>query len=176
MRLFFGLSLPGEIRRCAAAHARSLESRFPGRYVLPENYHITLAFIGHVPDERMPDVQAILQQSIRNVPPPLLTLGDTGFFGRRDRAIVVIRVHDSPSLLPVHDALIRALDEACLPADHGPFSPHITLARHVSLPPDPLEACPAASFSPSMAHLYLSARDNENILRYTPVYTAPFSI
>mgnify|MGYP002287003791 FL=1 len=48
MRLFYGLSLPDDIRAEAAFAARQAEARMPGRYGVPSNYHITLAFLGEV--------------------------------------------------------------------------------------------------------------------------------
>lgn len=176
MRLFYGLSLPDDVRRCAAEHAQMLSSQFPGRYVLPENYHITLAFLGDVPEDRAADAFDILRQYTLNMPPPLLTLGETGFFGNRERAIVTIRIQDTPPLLPLHQSLVQALDNAGLPADHGPFSPHITLARKASLPPSPLPHCQTVSFCAPHAHLYLSARNTENVLTYTPIFTTPFKL
>ena len=119
MRLFYGLSLPDNVRRCAADHAQVLSSQFPGRYVLPENYHITLAFLGDVPEDRAADACDILRQYTINMPSPLLTLGETGFFGNRERAIVTIRIQDTPPLLPLHQSLVHALDNAGLPADHA---------------------------------------------------------
>lgn len=174
MRLFYGLSLPDDVRRLAASHAQALSAQFPGRYVLPENYHITLAFLGNVPDERIEDARSILRRCTQDAPPLRLTLGETGFFGSRERAIVTIGVHDAPPLLPLHQSLIHALDDAGLPADHGPFSPHITLARRVSLPISPLPRCSGISFQTTEAHLYLSARNTENILTYTPIFATPF--
>ena len=176
MRLFYGLSLPDDVRRCAASHAQQLAAQFPGRYVSEQNYHITLAFLGDVPAERMDDAQDVLRRCILSVPPPMLTLGETGFFSSREKAIVVIHVIDFPSLLPLHQSLVQALDDAGLPADHGPFSPHITLARRVSLPDSALPACKPLSFSPAHAHLYLSARNDQNILSYTPLHSFPFRV
>ena len=56
MRLFYGLSLPDDVRRCAASHAQQLAAQFPGRYVSEQNYHITLAF--H--EESEPDLKKTL--------------------------------------------------------------------------------------------------------------------
>ena len=176
MRLFFGLSLPEEVREVTRRCAMEAQRVIPGKYALGENYHITLAFLGDVPAERMDDAQDVLRRCILNVPPPVLILGETGFFSSREKAIVVIHVKDFPSLYPLHQSLVQALDDAGLPADHGPFSPHITLARRVSLPDSALPACKPLAFSPTHAHLYLSARNDQNILSYTPLHSFPFRV
>jgi len=174
MRLFFGLSLPDEIRAATAACAKAAEGVIPGRYALCENHHITLAFLGDVPRERLEDARDVLERCAAKFPAPLLTLDGFSYFGRAQNGILILRVKSEPDLQPLHDALARTLREAGLPADPGPFSPHITLARHARIP-ERLPVCGRLSFSAAAAHVYLSARDGENILRYTPLYTVPFS-
>ena len=129
MRLFFGLSLPDEIRAEAARCALDAQQTIPGRYSPMENYHITLAFIGDVPQERLPDAQAVLSKTIARFPAPRITLDKPGHFGRAQNGILILHAKAKPALAPLHDALVKNLNAAALPADPGPFSPHITLAR-----------------------------------------------
>lgn len=173
MRLFFGLSLPDEIRDATSACARAAREIIPGRYALSENHHITLAFLGEVPPERLCDAQRVLAQCISLHPAPRLTLDGFSHFGRAENGILILRVKSEPALDSLHDALIRALIREGLPADPGPFSPHITLARHAQLG-DSLPVCPPLSFTAAHAHLYLSARDAQNALRYTPLHSISF--
>lgn len=174
MRLFFGLSLPDEIRAVTACCASHAAQAIPGRYADPENHHITLAFLGEVPESRLEDAQRVLSGCISQHPAPKLSLDGYDYFGRAQNGILILRVMSKPALDPLHDALIRALHEAGLPADPGPFSPHITLARHAQIG-ESLPACPAAGFEAACAHVYLSARGADNVLRYTPLYTIPFA-
>ena len=60
MRLFFGLSLPEDIRMITAQCAREAQRSIPGRYALSENHHITLAFVGEVPESRLEDAQRVI--------------------------------------------------------------------------------------------------------------------
>lgn len=175
MRLFFGLSLPEEIRAAAAACAQSAAASVPGRYALPENYHITLAFIGEVPPEHLTTAVRVLKDCISRFPAPRLALSGAGHFGRAQNGILILHADAEPALDPLHGALCSALAACGLPADPGPFSPHITLARHADvtrgLPPSP----PQLSFTAECAHLYLSARDEQGVLRYTPLASARFA-
>ena len=127
MRLFFGISLPDFMRQAVSARAAACEALIPGRYVRKENYHITLAFLGNVSEEQVGDAKDVLRRCIETLPAPLLTLGETSFFGRPQNAILIARVSSTPALEPLHDTLIRHLHAAALPFDSGPFSPHITL-------------------------------------------------
>jgi len=124
--------------------------------------------------ERLKDAQRVLEGCV-SFPAPRLTLDGFSYFGKESNAIVILRVKSEPALDGLHEVLVSALEEEGLPVDHGPFSPHITLARHARIP-EALPQCPEASFVAAQAHVFLSARDEENILRYTPLYTVPFQI
>jgi len=176
MRLFYGLSLPDGVRALTAQRARDAESVIPGRYAPPENHHLTLAFIGEVPEDRLPQAREILARCAARFPAPRISIGGYSHFGRAQNGILILTAHSEPDLAPLNRALKAALKEAGLPFDPGPFSPHVTLARHADVsagyPPAPAPVC----FTAACAHLYLSARDPENVLRYTPVHTEIFTI
>ena len=179
MRLFFGLPLPPSARQAVFARAQEAQCLLSGRYSLPENYHLTLAFLGEVADERVPDAQAVLRECTASFPAPTVTLGAVDHFGRADRAILILRAQSDPSLEPLHEKLVIALKNANLPCDLGPFSPHVTLARRADATrlPSLAPACfsPCAAFRAPHACLYLSARDEADVLRYTPLFRANFA-
>ena len=177
MRLFYGLSLPDYIRAEAERAARQAETLMPGRYGVSSNYHITLAFLGEVPPERLGNAEAILTAHAAQTPAPTISLESVDFFGRAENAILILRARSIPALNALHDALVADAQANGLPADPGPFAPHITLARHAQTTPDALAAVRVSplSFVPKAAHLFLSARDESNILRYTPLFTADFA-
>lgn len=173
MRLFFGLSLPDDVRAVTAACARQAQRVIPGRYALGENHHITLAFLGDVPEEKLEDARGVLARCAADFPAPALTLDGFSHFGRTENGILILRVKSEPALDGLHGMLFGALRAAGLPADPGPFLPHITLARHARIE-GPWPECPAVSFRAEQAHVFLSARDEENVLRYTPLHTVSF--
>ena len=174
MRLFFGLSLPPQIRAATADCALQAQQTIPGRYALAENHHITLAFLGETPPERFEAACGVLARCAADFPAPRLTLDGFSHFGRAQNGILILRVKSEPALDALHARLISALHEEGLPADPGPFCAHITLARHAQIP-DILPSCPALSFEAAQAHVFLSARDSKNILRYTPLHSVPFA-
>ena len=173
MRLFFGLSLPDAIRSATAACAKEAAGQIPGRYVPGENHHITLAFLGDVPQVRVEDARRVLARCAGMHPAPRLTLDGYAYFGRAENGILILRVKSDPPLEALHEALVGALHQADLPADEGPFSPHITLARHARIGGE-MPACPPLSFTAEQAHVFLSERDGDNVLRYTPIHTVSF--
>jgi len=171
--LFFGISLPADIRAVTSRCALEAERVIPGRYALSENHHITLAFLGDVEEERLRDARNVLARCAGDSPAPRLTLDGFSHFGRAENGILILRVKSEPVLDALHDRLVCALREEGLPADLGPFSPHITLARHAKVQYG-FPECPAVSFMADRAHVYLSARDSKSILRYTPLETVTF--
>ena len=172
MRLFFGLSLPPQIRAVTQQCALEAQRTIPGRYALWENHHITLAFLGDVPQEWLEDAQRVLKGCV-SFSAPRLTLDGFSHFGRAQNGILILKVKSEPALDGLHDVLVHALEAEGLPADRGPFSPHITLARHACVG-QTLPDCPRVCFTAEEAHVFLSARDEENVLRYTPLYSVPF--
>ncbi|MEU8658032.1 RNA 2',3'-cyclic phosphodiesterase [Actinoplanes philippinensis] len=90
----------------------------------PEKWHVTLAFLGDVPDEGVPVVAAALA----DVPPPgpiRLRLGGAGRFG----SVVWAGVHgDLERLGAFREDVRRALADAGFPIDARPFRPHFTIS------------------------------------------------
>ena len=176
MRLFFGFALPDDVQQETARLAALAESLIPGRYSGAENHHITLAFLGEVDESRVEEARALLARLIASVPAPTLTLNRADFFKRPEHGILILRVLCTPGLSGLHDALCTALLKEGFPCDPKPIAAHITLCRHAKITPEALSALsPAAlSFTPRCAHVFLSARDEENRLRYTPIASVPF--
>ena len=180
MRLFIGLPLPRDARQGAAALAARAAEVIPGRYALVENYHITLAFLGEAPPEDVPRIAAVLARCLSCAPAPLLSPGQPGIFGRMENGILVLHMASQPALEPLHDALCAALRSEGLPVSDGPFTPHVTLARHARASPEALRALTARAagipcFRADCASLFLSARDERGVLRYTVLCSFPFS-
>lgn len=180
MRLFIGLSLPGDAQQATARLAARAAELIPGRYALAENYHITLAFLGESQPRDVPRIGEVLARCAARMPAPLLSPGQPDVFGRMENSILVLRMGSLPALEPLNESLCATLRSEGLPVSDGPFTPHVTLARHAAASPQALHAlsAPAASvpsFRAQRARLYLSARDEHGILRYTPLLDAPFS-
>ena len=174
MRLFFGLTLPPHVREATDAYARRASCSIPGRYAPGGNHHLTLAFLGEVEPQRVQEAAAILAACAGAFPAPQVTVTAPSHFGRAENAILILRAESEPPLAPLHDALCDALRAALLPCDPGPFSPHVTLARHARLSGAQMPPFSPVRFKAAQAHVFLSARDSQNVLRYTPIAEASF--
>ncbi len=123
-RLFSGIELPAEIAQRLTMLRGGLEG---ARWVEPENYHITLRFIGDVDG----DTATRFSEALSRIEADAfsLTLDGTGSFGRGKPRAVWAGVTSSEPL----DTLRRAHEKAALIAGLEPeprnFHPHVTPAR-----------------------------------------------
>ena len=100
------------------------------RWVKPQNIHLTLAFLGDLPIEKLPPLKSALDGSIPGMEPFELEAAGTGFFGRPSRPRVVwAGIADCPPLMQLQQRTVYALQRANIDFDAKPFSPHLTLGR-----------------------------------------------
>ena len=101
------------------------------RRVKAENLHITLAFLGQTPDERLDDVTAATREAAALVVPFTLLFDRAGRFPERGRPRVAwLGIADgAPSVLTLGEGVYAALRRRGLHFDDRPLAPHLTLAR-----------------------------------------------
>ena len=131
MRLFIAIPLPPDL---ATRAAEILPTSLPAlRRVKAENLHVTLAFLGQTPDDRLGDVTAAAQEAAASVPPFTLTFDRAGRFPERGRPRVVwLGIADgASSVLELGTAVYGSLRSRRLRFDERPLAPHLTLARVV---------------------------------------------
>ena len=126
MRLFVGLELPWELRQRVAmlAHAG-----IPGaRWVPPENYHLTLRFIGETPGHVAEEIDHAL--AALTAPSFILTLTGIGTFAKGGRSQSLwVGVERSEPLERLQGKIENALQRCGLEPERRRFQPHLTLAR-----------------------------------------------
>ena len=129
MRLFIALEIPAAARRLLARDAEIFRGLCPrGRFVPPENYHLTLAFLGETDPARLPSAEEALEGCPSS--PLLLTAGEPGRFG----ATLWRSVRGGDDLYSLRDRLYRELRERGFPLEERAYIPHLTLARRCPLP------------------------------------------
>ena len=184
-RLFVAIDLPDGARaRIAAAvadlrgalRARDIESAF--RWVAIENLHLTLRFLGNLPDADAARVKAAMAAAVEQPPVPM-SLGGLGTFPPRGRPRVlhVALTEGIEPLRRLRDAVDARLSPLCRwEHETRPFAPHLTLARTrdaAKFQPDEFSrliagtAWPAVSFHATHATLFSS-----RTLPAGPEYTA----
>ncbi len=123
-RLFTGLEMPAD----AVSVLTGLRGGLPGaRWIDPENYHVTLRFIGDVDNRTASSVADMLDRIRRSA--FSITLDGIGVFGGRKPHSVFAGVTSSPDLAALQAEQERMMQMLGLPPDPRKFSPHVTVAR-----------------------------------------------
>lgn len=125
IRLFVGLDLPSSLRDSL----ESLTGGIPGaNWTPPENYHVTLRFIGEVDEDCCEDIHDALSE-IR-APAFDLHVAGLGAFESGHRAHTLwVGVPKEPPLVHLRDKVERAVKSTGLEPEHRKFTPHVTIAR-----------------------------------------------
>jgi RNA 2',3'-cyclic 3'-phosphodiesterase len=123
-RLFTALEIP----RHVAESLSMMRGGLPGaRWIDPENYHLTLRFIGDIDDALARDIAGLLGR-VQRRPFELRLNGLSSFGGRKPRALVASVTAVQP-LLELQAEQERLLQRLGLEPEGRKYIPHVTLAR-----------------------------------------------
>jgi 2'-5' RNA ligase len=123
-RLFTAIEIP----RHVAESLSMMRGGLPGaRWIDPENYHLTLRFIGDIDVAWARDIAGLLGR-VQRRPFELRLDGLTSFGGRKPRALVA-SVTPVPPLLELQAEHERLLQRLGLEPEGRKYIPHVTLAR-----------------------------------------------
>ena len=130
MRLFVALVIPSTIRKTLAALIESLRAVSPQtRWVRPENLHVTLKFIGEVPEAKLAAIRSELS-NVHSDHPVLIDFRGLGFFpSEKYPRVFWAGIEASPNLKTLAGDVDLAMEKLGIRREQTPFSPHLTLAR-----------------------------------------------
>jgi 2'-5' RNA ligase len=131
LRLFAAVDLPERAKEAAVRATEPWRERYPkGRWIPPENWHVTVKFMGRTWPRLREWVGEACRDAAGSIRPFRLSLEGMGAFPGPTRARVLwVGLVDSESSLP---ALARALDERLareFRPEKRPFRSHLTVAR-----------------------------------------------
>lgn len=145
MRTFVALDLPEgfvyETGRLARRLARSIE----GRFMPPESYHVTLAFLGDVDERGVASALGALDDACRAASPVSVACSGLGTFGRSSDATLWLGLAPSEGLAALAADLRDGLARRGATFDEKPFKPHVTLARRARIGACELDGLPFPS-------------------------------
>lgn len=180
MRLFLALTLPeeavdllSEIQDAAGPGGIGPDS---ARLVPVENLHLTLAFLGDLPETALEPVDAALR-SLR-APEVTLTFGGGAAFGGGRNRAVALAADGGAALRDLHDRIRSRLHGAGVVLERRRFRPHVTLLRVrtareaaralAKLPPGPLGPFQCTGFGLFSSTLHRDGARHEELARYPP--------
>ncbi len=100
------------------------------RWVRRESLHLTLKFLGEVPEKRIPEIEKVLSEAGSITGPFEIGLRGTGVFPSYSRPRVLwVGIKENGHLSELQRAVEDKLSEEGFPKEDRPFHPHITIGR-----------------------------------------------
>lgn len=128
---FFAVKLPESTKLVMKEHCEKLKETLPfHRWVHHQDMHITLAFLGYAPSEKLEMAEKKTAEKIFGTKPFQLRIDRLGVFGKQDSPrIFFADTEESNELQLIRQKVYTACEEAGFKLETRPFRPHITLAR-----------------------------------------------
>jgi 2'-5' RNA ligase len=130
-RLFFALWPGDDLRAALAPRLRDLQPQGHGRPQSPDQWHVTLEFLGTVPEARLAAVREAAE-AVRAAPFELVF--DAVEHWRRPAVLCLVARGLPPALEALVAQLRAGLATRGFEPEQRPFRAHLTLARKVTRP------------------------------------------
>jgi 2'-5' RNA ligase len=136
MRLFAAIELDEPARAAIAEEQRRLAELLRGhrasvpRLVSAEHIHLTLVFIGEVPDDRAKTIVGAAAAPF-DLPPFGVGFGGIGAFPPRGapRVLWLGLADGAPAVVELQEVVASRLEHVGVPREQRPYHPHLTLGR-----------------------------------------------
>ena len=133
IRTFLALELPQTVRNKLSAHAELIsgyDKLQQIRWLLQENYHLTLAFLGDVEYVLISSLQLQLEQNLRyNIAVPFRFSEITPFPFSGTPKIVAAMLEHSDELIQLQHNTVKCVRSFGISLERRRFTPHVTLGR-----------------------------------------------
>lgn len=132
MRIFVGVFPPLDVLRKLEAALADIPTGERGvRWTTTDQRHVTLFFLGEIPDDRVDELKRRLARAAQNVPPFVATLkGLDGFPNLQSpKTLFVSSDSEASGWRRLTEALRPELDFLGFKIERDGFRPHLTLAR-----------------------------------------------
>jgi RNA 2',3'-cyclic 3'-phosphodiesterase len=129
MRRFVAVPLAAHVTAALDAALLPVRAAVPDlRWTEPSGWHVTVAFLRSLPDERLGELVAAVRPVAAELPPLVLRMGVPVVFGA---ATLVVEVEDTPAgaTATLGGCVQEAILAAGLPVERREVRPHVTLAR-----------------------------------------------
>jgi len=133
MRTFIAVDFPPEIIAKVAKIIQYFKTQTPEKamkWVPVENLHLTVKFLGDVPENKLDQVKTILSSSLKRTPSFNIEIGGLGIHPNKNKPRVIwLNIACDQELIDIHQNLNMALVPAGIEPENRKYSPHLTIAR-----------------------------------------------
>ncbi len=135
MRLFVAAELPERLLEALSETSAALRDTVHGRFVSPDRFHVTLAFLGEVPGCDVDGIAEAVERGSRACSPFVTSLGALGTFGR-GRSIVLWQgfSRGDDAWAELAKRVRGELGKEGYTFEGRRFVPHVTLMRRAQIP------------------------------------------
>lgn len=180
MRVFIGIRLPEAIKgQLVAVQEEVKRASLKGSFTDPENFHLTMRFIGEVDLNQQHALETALARCAEKQAPFQIETVGLGYFSKKNKWIIWMGIKENIQLRRLYDQLNASLSrgEIRLVAEVD-FIPHLTLGRGIVLSQEwevlskvPL---PQAQQIPVTALTLFESVQVDGKLVYRPIADFPF--
>ncbi len=130
MRVFYAVTFHKETKEKMYQYQKIVTNNsIKGRFTNPNNFHITLEFIGEVNQVKLCLLINVLHQLQHR--PQKLVVSSIGSFKRQNKEIVWLGTEMNMELINLHKELRELLTKNGFDTDKRDYKPHITIGRQV---------------------------------------------
>jgi len=130
--MFVALPLPEAVKEDLAQYLQPRQEAGPElRWTLPDQWHVTLAFLAEVADRHTDELLDRLERAVSRRKPLVLRMAGAGAFPHAARAKVLWAglEHDGEELMRLAGGVRACGAKSGIEVGGGRFHPHLTLAR-----------------------------------------------
>ncbi|OMP67420.1 RNA 2',3'-cyclic phosphodiesterase [Domibacillus epiphyticus] len=126
---FFAVVIPDDVKKTIYHEMKRRQFPFK-RFTHPDDYHITLSFIGAAEENALLEACTLIKQKLLNERPFQVTLSSFHTFGTPlSPRIFWVGMDESEALYRLQSHVADACRKAGFILDKKPFRPHVTTAR-----------------------------------------------
>ena len=132
IRSFISLDLPLSLRHELSGHAKLIagqDKRQKIRWLPPENYHLTLVFLGDVESVKISALQIALERKLESTKAVPLTISAITPFPFSRPRIAAALVDQTAELLRLQSDVTNCVRKCGITPERRRFVPHVTLGR-----------------------------------------------
>lgn len=135
MRAFLAINLSEEVveHLTDIRDQVKITNRGKGTWSLPENYHMSLAFLGDISRDQADILGRILTAQTERFSPFTLTLDKLGYFGFEHESTLWCSVRPDNNLKALVSTVYKAVHDSRIHFESKPFKAHITLGRKINI-------------------------------------------
>ena len=173
MKIFYAVNFDDETMRNLKKLQDNLREKvYRGRWAPPENFHITMHFVGEIEDKELPHFKQALEESVAGMQTFSLRFTSYGSFRRGQQDLIYLKAkYSGDAMLHISEELRRRAGRG----DDKPLKPHITLVRRAEMNHKTLKVLKKMRFEIPSVEVksieLMESRKTESGITYIPLHS-----